>query len=162
MKLYLMRHGHAVSPAEDPLRPLSIRGRQDVLRMAAYLKGRGFSVREIWHSSKARACETAGLIATALDPRVDVMEKEGLEPDDLPDLTIGRIEDLRAENKQVRLMIVSHIPILPGIVRQLSPQAYSKVDFDEASVICLSGGAQTRWSLEWAISPGALREPGHD
>jgi phosphohistidine phosphatase SixA len=130
--------------------------------MAAYLKERGFSAHEIWHSSKARACETAVLIASVLDPGAEVLKKEGLEPDDLPDLTVARMEEMKAEDKPVRLLIVSHIPFLPAMVRQLSPQAYSKVDFDEASIICLSGGAQATWGLEWAVSPADLRGSGRE
>ncbi len=35
MELYLVQHGEAKSKAEDPQRPLTQRGREDVARVAA-------------------------------------------------------------------------------------------------------------------------------
>jgi phosphohistidine phosphatase len=35
MKLYLVQHGQAKSKAEDPQRPLTERGREGVMRVAA-------------------------------------------------------------------------------------------------------------------------------
>ena len=44
MKLYLVQHGQAVSKEEDPERPLSEQGREDVRRVATRLGEAGVRV----------------------------------------------------------------------------------------------------------------------
>ena len=39
MKLYLVQHGEAKSKAEDPRRPLTERGKEEVARVAAFAAG---------------------------------------------------------------------------------------------------------------------------
>ena len=63
MKLYLVRHAHAVSDAEDPARPLSPRGREVALSMGRWLRGNAaVDIEEVWHSPLVRARETAELV----------------------------------------------------------------------------------------------------
>ena len=69
MKLYLAQHGEAVSKAEDPERPLSEQGRRDVRVVAGLLKAAGLRVERVWHSGKARAEQTARVLAGAVLPR---------------------------------------------------------------------------------------------
>jgi len=66
MKLYLMQHGKALSKEEDPERSLSPEGRSETTRMGDVLKEKGTPVDVIWHSGKARAAETAEIIAAAI------------------------------------------------------------------------------------------------
>ena len=54
MKLYLVQHGEAKSKAEDPQRPLTERGREDVARVATFATKAGSQVRQIRHSGKRR------------------------------------------------------------------------------------------------------------
>ena len=58
MRLYLVQHGEAKSKAEDPSRPLTERGREDVARVAAFAAGAGLQVGQIRHCGKRRAGET--------------------------------------------------------------------------------------------------------
>jgi len=37
MELYLVQHGAAMSEAENPERPLTVRGREDVQRVSAFV-----------------------------------------------------------------------------------------------------------------------------
>lgn len=72
-RLYLMRHGHAPTPAEagvskDALRPLSDQGREDARRMAAELLRRGGAPGLILHSPLLRAAQTAAEAASVLRP----------------------------------------------------------------------------------------------
>ena len=58
-KLYLVQHGEAKSKAEDPQQPLAEQGREDVAQVVAFAAGAGLQVRQIRHSGKRRAEETA-------------------------------------------------------------------------------------------------------
>ena len=75
--LYLLRHAHAGNPERwsgpDEDRPLSARGRRQAERLGAFLADRGLRPDAILTSPKARALETANLVAHALggEPRVD-------------------------------------------------------------------------------------------
>jgi phosphohistidine phosphatase len=55
MDLYLVQHAEAKSEQEDPLRPLSAKGRDDITRVAAYLAQLNIPVTKIFHSTKLRA-----------------------------------------------------------------------------------------------------------
>ena len=46
MKLYLVQHGEAKSKVEDPQRPLTERGKEDVARVTALAAGTGCQVWE--------------------------------------------------------------------------------------------------------------------
>ena len=78
----LVRHGEALSKQEDPARPLSDRGRNRAETTARWLASIGLPVGEIRHSGKARARETAEIVAAALDAGERVREAEGLAPND--------------------------------------------------------------------------------
>ena len=55
MTLYLVQHGEAKAEAEDPERPLTARGRDDIGRLAALLARIGVRVARLEHSGKRRA-----------------------------------------------------------------------------------------------------------
>src|SRR5258708_5496611 len=82
MRLYLVQHGVAVPAGEDPARPLSAKGREDVARTARVLARTGVSVGAIRHSGKLRARETAELIARSVNAAEGVIEAKGLAPND--------------------------------------------------------------------------------
>ena len=63
MKLYLVRHGEALSEHVARERPLSDKGKRDAAAMAAFLGRAGIRVAEVQHSGKARARETAELLS---------------------------------------------------------------------------------------------------
>ena len=70
-RLYLMRHGHALSSAEagvksDALRPLSDKGRRDARLMAEEIMRRGGRPSLVLHSPLLRAVQTASIAAPAL------------------------------------------------------------------------------------------------
>jgi phosphohistidine phosphatase len=65
MRLCLVQHGAALAKEVDADRPLSEHGVRDVRRVAAFLKDAGIPVTRIVHSGKARAEQTAHLLAPA-------------------------------------------------------------------------------------------------
>ena len=82
MKLYLAQHGEALSRQEDPERPLSEQGVQDVRAVAAFLGDAGIKLARVWHSGKRRAEQTAEILARVVlsGGRAEVIE--GISPND--------------------------------------------------------------------------------
>ena len=86
MKVYLVRHGEAVSSQSDPQKPLSEQGRADVRKVAVFIKPLCISVEQIWHSGKLRAAQTAEVMAESVSVEKNCSAHEGLGPND--DVTI--------------------------------------------------------------------------
>lgn len=81
MKVYLVQHAKSKSEEEDPTRPLSDEGRDDLEKIVKFI---GIKVSRILHSNKLRAKQTAEAFAKSLNAKVQ--EVEALEP--LADPTI--------------------------------------------------------------------------
>ena len=99
MKLYLVRHGEALAKDVDPDQSLSEVGRANVERLAGFVGLRGVRAARILHSGKARARQTAEILAEAM---ADAEALESAIPDDREDPTVqpdgssGRAEDVAA------------------------------------------------------------------
>ena len=65
--LYLVQHGEATKETEDPARPLTEHGRQEVVKVARALARVRLGVSVIAHSGKLRARQTAELQAWLSD-----------------------------------------------------------------------------------------------
>ena len=83
MEIYLFRHGEAMSPLENPERPLTPKGRLDVEQMAGVLRKERVRFRKLYHSPKLRAVETAAILGEKFG--VEPEEIDFLTPDDDPD-----------------------------------------------------------------------------
>jgi phosphohistidine phosphatase len=154
MKLYLVQHGEAAAKTENPDRPLTRQGRQDVKRVGAFLHKAGTEVDQIRHSGKLRAEETAGILAEELAPKDGTALLPGMGPDD----DIRRVAELLSREKG-SLMLVGHRPFmdrLAGLLLAGSPDL-GVVQFRPGGVVCLEQDRKTRaWSLVWAVTPELL------
>jgi phosphohistidine phosphatase len=154
MRLYLVRHGEAKHEDEDPERHLTDRGRRDVERVAALLAPLGLSVGGVWHSGKARARETAAIVARALAGAPEPVVRAGLAPGDAPDSVQAEIERSAQD-----LMIVGHLPFL-GRLASLLLAGWTEgvvTDFQPGGVVCLErAGAGQRWGVRWSVPPELL------
>jgi phosphohistidine phosphatase len=159
MRLYLVRHGAAVSEEADPARPLSARGKEQAEKIARFLKPLGISVRSISHSEKLRAAQTAGVLAGSVTSGEGVRERSGLSPMD-------PVEPLADElgGETGGLMIVGHLPFLGRLAALLvvgNPER-EIVAFREAAAVCLEGtpnaGGLTEqvWRIAWTVTPETL------
>ena len=153
MQLYLIRHAHALDGAVDEARPLSSKGRAQVRRLAAFLRGSdAFAPAEIWHSPLMRARETAGLLARHL--------KLGVQRRDVADLTPAadphRI--LRRFAGEARsLALVGHDPHLSALASLLvagdeAPPAFA---LKKCSVLALDRVGR-HWVVRWLVPPELL------
>ena len=155
MHLYLVQHGDALPKDEDPNRPLSEKGRQDVGRMAAFLARTRPSISRVVHSGKGRAIQTALAFAETMGPgRILEEAIEGLAPDDSPtivaDVVNGWTEDT---------MLVGHLPHLSGLAGLLLTGEADEtiVYFQPGTVLCLERSENGHgWSVTWAVRPELL------
>jgi phosphohistidine phosphatase len=153
MKLYLVQHAVAVPEAEDPARPLSAKGREEVARTAQVLARMGLSVGAIRHSGKLRARQTAELIARSVKAAEGVVEAKGLAPNDPASSTAAELAKAPHD-----LMLVGHLPHLARLASLLvagreSPPA---VDMHMGGVVCLERDPQGSWRVVYAVPPDLL------
>jgi len=147
--IYLVQHGLAVASEEDPRRPLSAAGIEEVERIARWASAAGLAVAEIRHSGKLRARQTAEILGAALSPAGGVAEAPGLAPNDPVDALLETLSD--------RLMLVGHLPFLARLAGRLvaGDEACEVVRLRNAGVVCLAGEGST-WSVAWAMIPELL------
>ncbi len=152
MKLYLVRHGEALSERENSERPLSPEGSQDVRRVAEFLKTAGVKVDEIYHSPLKRAQETAAIIKSAIQPSAKMTVKD-VSPNDDTDRLIDELV-----RRQQDLMIVSHLPFLPKLIAKLviKDESANVIGFSTSSVLAMYRDREGRWQIVWLVSPELL------
>ena len=149
MELYLVQHGEAVSEEINPERSLSEKGISDVKKAAAFLKQAGININTIFHSSKRRACQTAQILAETLNPKCNVLQREGLTPNDPID---GIFREILKRDED--LMIVGHLPFLARLAGKLLLDSEDKniIEFKQGSMLLVSGSANS-WKVKWFITP---------
>lgn len=152
MKLYLVRHGDALSKQMDPERSLSPSGQQEVSRVARVLAGAGIKVSEVRHSGKRRAAQTAQILSAALDAGEPV-EQTGLKPSDPVAPIISQLAEHQGD-----LMLVGHLPFMAeAAAALLGPRsAELQVDFEAGGVVCLQREIGGSWVLQWMLIPSLL------
>ena len=153
MKLYLIRHGDAVSSQVDPQRPLSEQGFADIRKVASFIKPLKISVEHIRHSGKLRAAQTAEILAESFLVEKDCSAHKDLGPND--DVTI-LADELEAYDTD--LMIVGHLPFLAYLASLLvsGKKTANVAAFDAGAIACLNRRNRGRWQIEWMINPEFL------
>lgn len=147
MKLYLVQHGESKPEQEDPQRPLTELGREEVGRAAVLAQRAGASPGEVLHSGKLRALQTAEILASRL--KAPHRQTEGLSPNDPVEAWKLR---LAAEERD--LMLVGHLPFMERLASALLagvPEA-GILRFRQGGVVCLEREA-VRWRLLWSLWP---------
>lgn len=151
MKLYLVQHANAKSKEEDPLRPLSNEGWEEIKRIAEYARRYlHIEVDQILHSGKLRAKQTAETLARQLELPKLVNSVEGLEPRANPHV----MRDYLAET-QKDILVVGHLPHLSKLANLLLVENEEKdvIVFRNACLVCLERQIDSRWRLVWMITP---------
>ena len=150
MRIYLMQHGKPVSKEEDPDKPLSEQGRDDVARVAQFLKRCDVTIDKIFHSGKTRARQTAEIVMSSLNPGETPKEKSGLSP----------LDDVKEIARQVNerdkdLLIAGHLPHLGKLVSLLvaGSDTIPVVSFQQGGVVCLEKGEEGGWTISWMLVP---------
>lgn len=154
MKLYLMQHGRAKSKDEDPLRSLNEQGVEETNAIAEHLFMTGKpSLSGLFHSGKARAQQTAELLAARWRIESLVREVDDLSPMDDPSIWRGK---LRTQNTD--LMLVGHLPHLERLTALLLSGNPDRpvVEFANSGIVCLERRGSEGWTLVWALTPDLL------
>ncbi len=155
MHIYLVQHGAAVSKDENPKKPLSDNGREDVKRIASFLARSRLSAARVIHSGKLRALETALLLAEVLGPGHLVEEAaSGLAPNDSTDDFFAAIDGWTEDT-----IIVGHLPFMSRMAARLvtGDEDETVVHFKPGSVACLERGENGGgWTVQWFIRPELL------
>jgi phosphohistidine phosphatase len=153
MRAYLVQHGKAKSADEDPDRPLSDEGREEVSRIAEFLAALRISVSLIQHSGKTRAEETAHLLADSIRATSGPGRTTGLDPDSDPYIMANFLKVYDDD-----ILIVGHLPHLERLVSVLltgNPDR-QPVRFRNGGVVCMEKNAAGNWSVLWAVIPELL------
>lgn len=151
MNLYLLQHGEAALENVDPSRPLTLKGKNDLLKIAGFMRQAGVKIDEIWHSTKLRAKQTAEIMAKELSLN-KVVEREGLKPND----PIGLVrEEIEKDHRSA--LISSHLPFLQKLVSSLLIETEDKemLKFTPGTVVFLERGG-FGWQVVWMISPEVI------
>lgn len=150
MRVYLVQHGVAKSEEEDPRRTLTDKGIGEVQKVAEFLRPLPLAVDTVWHSGKARAQQTAELLAEALGTQA----REGLGPNDPVTATKEAVEQAGGD-----VMIVGHLPFLGKLVALLvtGREELGIVEFQYGCVVCLERRADGSWQIGWMITAGLLQ-----
>jgi len=153
MFLYLVQHGEAKKEEEDPSRPLSDKGIEDVKKVASYIAKLNIEAGEVLHSGKLRAKHTAEILAGNLRIAKSVSETDGLAPLDNPGLWAERLK-----TRTNPLILVGHLPHLGKLSSLLLSGDKEKniIAFKMGGVVCLKRDDAGMWSLQWIITPEVL------
>jgi len=117
--LLLIRHGQAAKPPGETALRLTARGQKEAAQAAQALRERQIRPTCLWHSPKARAIETADILAEKLGfPSMDREQKKELAPEGNPRKIY---EDLMAERPPT-LALVSHLPFLEKLAFLIQEQ----------------------------------------
>lgn len=151
--LYLVRHGESKSDREDPAKPLSDHGREEVMRVARYAASIGVEVAEIRYSDRLRARQTAEILAEYLLPRLGLREVEGLAPGADPERVHAELD--AAEEP---LMLVGHLPHLGRLISALvlGNSGMEIIRPETGSMICLVK-TERGFRLLWVLTPDLVQ-----
>lgn len=160
MDFYLVRHGAAKGELEDPLRPLSDKGKEAIERLTPIVSKLGIQPEEINCSEKLRAKETAEIIAKGLSITHTVKTIMGLAPND----DVGPVAQLLCSEEK-SLMLVGHLPLLSKLLSYLliGDSEKTLVSFQEGTIVCMSRDDSIKfpspgngWIVKWVLSPENL------
>ena len=149
MQIYLVQHGEAKAEVEDPARPLTDRGREEVQRVARLAALLGLPLAEILHSGKLRARQTAETMADNLWPSRGLRELGDMAPNDDPVKARAELEATREP-----LMLVGHLPHLSRLASSLlvGDPGREIIRFRMGAIVCLVR-AEHAWRLHWILTP---------
>ena len=146
MKLYLMRHGQAASIETDPEQGLSSEGKVAIEQLAHRLSTQGVTFKQVFHSEKARARQTAKIMTNILSPDVTPINRANLKPNDDPEKLLPDINSWKQDT-----LVASHLPFVPSLLMLLTGD-YQSNNFVPGTIACLTKN-DSKWQLEWISRP---------
>ena len=153
MKLYLMRHGEALSAEADPERGLSDKGKSEIEALASHLHQQHLTFQRVYHSMKKRAIQTAEITAGLLSPDVKLQLMQNITPTDDPALIVSEINNWDKDT-----LVTSHLPFIPNLVTLLTGEDVflSAISFETGTIVCLEKGNNDTWAIKWSTAPSEI------
>jgi phosphohistidine phosphatase len=151
--LYLVQHGQAKTADEDPERPLTAHGADDVARVAGDAVGRfGVRARRVIHSGKTRARQTAEVWGGLLEAGVE--QADALAPNDDPSTWVERLDAESRKGAADDLVLVGHLPHLARLAGLLLTGVPDRpvVRFRQGGLVGLEHG-DTGWVVSLVLPP---------
>lgn len=156
MRLYFLRHAHALEGSDDAARPLSPRGWRQARRMGRFLDEAGIEFDLAYSSPLVRAWETAESILHCCGavPVKQLRKVNSL----LNDPSQSQFDAwLRALPDAEHVLLVGHAPTLPERVRALlgitDPDALT---LPKGALVCLQSEDRRTATLKLYITPKLL------
>ncbi len=151
MYLYLVQHAEAKSKDQDSKRGLTEKGLADIKKVSAHAARRTpFEVGVVTHSGKARAEQTATILAEQWEPHAGVIPVNDLDPTADPSIWGERLSLMDNDT-----MLVGHLPHLSKLAGLLicGDANVEPIQFKNAGIVCLEKDENGNWSLRWMLTP---------
>ena len=119
--------------------------------MAGYVARRtGIAIRQINHSGKTRARQTAELLAEAIQPPEGISDVPDLAPLDDPSVWVSYLAETTRD-----LMLVGHLPHLSKLAALLicGDGSQKVANFQMGGVVCIGRDEDGGWSVRWMVTP---------
>ena len=150
MALYIVQHGKSLTKEQDPQKGLSPEGIEEVKRIAGVAQQYGVKVRQIQHSGKLRAQQTADILADYLKPDNGVKTVSGIKPLDDVEPFASQL-DVSADT-----MVVGHLPFLERLTSLLiiGHQSPTLFKLQNGGILCMDRleGSDPP-VIKWALMP---------
>jgi phosphohistidine phosphatase len=162
MDLFILRHGKAgkatVGPG-DAARPLTQKGRDEINRVAVWMKEQNFWFDSIATSPLKRARQTAAIVASELDMEERLAVWDELAPGGDPDTVCYNASQ---QGNDATVLIVGHEPALSELISTIISGE------GDSSIVLAKGGLakignysfKTRPSgfLRWLVTPKLIKK----
>ncbi len=158
MEIYLVRHGAAYEKEEDPERHLNSDGVNQCHLTGKALKRLDIQPDLIVSSPKARARQTAEIIAEEVGYlREEIKVTETLVPTAFTQDTISYLNDFA---KVERIMLAGHLPLLGHLASELLVNTPEISFYFEPGAVCYINTEQPHTfsgDFRWFLTPEQLR-----
>ncbi len=158
MDIYLVRHGAAHTKEDDPERHLNKDGLEQCRLSGRALRRLGTRLDLVISSPKARARQTAEIIADEVGyPKDEIKVTETLEPMASPKDTISYINNFTEKNN---VMLASHLPLLGNLASELLSKSTQISFYFEAGAVCqidVDHPISHTGIFRWFLTPEQLR-----
>lgn len=161
MQLYLMQHGEALSGEEDPERPLSAVGVSTIQASARAIVAMGLRFDVVIASSKARARQTAEIVADAIDYDTDAIVIDDSVKPSAP--VAEALTLLQQFTTKETVFVAGHLPSLRGLTSRLfAARGGGRIDFTNGGLcrIDVATLPTDAAKLCWYIPPEEMRAMG--
>ena len=148
MAVFLVQHGLSLSKDKDPAKGLSEQGRDNTKTIAQVAKTYAIPVKEICHSGKTRAEQTADVFNEYLAPEQGVSRIDGIKAMDDVTLFAGSLDS------GSDTLYVGHLPFMEKLTSYLiCGSAENRVfKFQNSGIVCMDRD-EDGWFIKWSLNP---------